>query len=209
MPGWKGMTLPSCALEKGVSMFWFFCFSKRGYCSFPTDNVTLQIDGVLYLRVMDPYKVQSLPLGHLSPSSAHSLLPKMCAPAFVPCPAGGLGTLAPPKAPDSTFSAGVSGRFLALALCLSLLPCSGSLLAPLSTLFCASALQASYGVEDPEYAVTQLAQTTMRSELGKLSLDRVFRVSWGGGSWSCQCLSKPQDILHGQGDVLNSKMPFA
>lgn len=73
------MTLPSCALEKGVSMFCFCCFSKQGYCSFPTDNVTLQIDGVLYLRVMDPYKVQSLPLGHLSPSSAHSLLPKMCA----------------------------------------------------------------------------------------------------------------------------------
>lgn len=43
----------------------------------------------------------------------------------------------------------------------------------------ASVPQASYGVEDPEYAVTQLAQTTMRSELGKLSLDRVFRVSKG------------------------------
>ena len=27
--------------------------------------------------------------------------------------------------------------------------------------------KASYGVEDPEYAVSQLAQTTMRSELGK------------------------------------------
>lgn len=27
-------------------------------------------------------------------------------------------------------------------------------------------LQASYGVEDAEFAVTQLAQTTMRSELG-------------------------------------------
>lgn len=40
--------------------------------------------------------------------------------------------------------------------------------------------QASYGVEDPEYAVTQLAQTTMRSELGKLSLDKVFRVSRSG-----------------------------
>lgn len=36
--------------------------------------------------------------------------------------------------------------------------------------------QSSYGVEDPEYAVTQLAQTTMRSELGKLTLDKVFRV---------------------------------
>lgn len=25
----------------------------------PTDNVTLQIDGVLYLRIMDPYKVST------------------------------------------------------------------------------------------------------------------------------------------------------
>jgi hypothetical protein len=36
-------------------------------------------------------------------------------------------------------------------------------------------LQASYGVEDPEYAITQLAQTTMRSEIGKITLDTVFR----------------------------------
>lgn len=33
---------------------------------------------------------------------------------------------------------------------------------------------ASYGVEHAMYAVTQLAQTTMRSELGKISLDAVF-----------------------------------
>ncbi|XP_033634813.1 stomatin-like protein 2, mitochondrial [Asterias rubens] len=35
--------------------------------------------------------------------------------------------------------------------------------------------KASYGVEDPEYAVTQLAQTTMRSEIGKITLDQVFK----------------------------------
>lgn len=35
--------------------------------------------------------------------------------------------------------------------------------------------KASYGVEDPQYAVAQLAQTTMRSELGKLTLDSVFK----------------------------------
>ncbi|KAG8229413.1 hypothetical protein J437_LFUL000934 [Ladona fulva] len=35
--------------------------------------------------------------------------------------------------------------------------------------------KASYGVEDPEFAITQLAQTTMRSELGKISLDTVFK----------------------------------
>lgn len=35
--------------------------------------------------------------------------------------------------------------------------------------------QASYGVEDPQFAITQLAQTTMRSELGKIALDDVFR----------------------------------
>lgn len=34
--------------------------------------------------------------------------------------------------------------------------------------------RASYGVENAMFAVTQLAQTTMRSELGKISLDSVF-----------------------------------
>jgi regulator of protease activity HflC (stomatin/prohibitin superfamily) len=38
-----------------------------------------------------------------------------------------------------------------------------------------NAYDASYGVEDPEFAITQLAQTTMRSELGKMSLDKIFR----------------------------------
>ncbi|GAU48701.1 hypothetical protein TSUD_303140 [Trifolium subterraneum] len=33
---------------------------------------------------------------------------------------------------------------------------------------------ASYGVENPLYAVIQLAQTTMRSELGKITLDKTF-----------------------------------
>ena len=36
------------------------------------------------------------------------------------------------------------------------------------------ARRASYGVEDVRWAVVQLAQTTMRSELGKLTLDRTF-----------------------------------
>ena len=34
----------------------------------------------------------------------------------------------------------------------------------------------SYGIEDPEFAITQLAQTTMRSEIGKISLDMLFKV---------------------------------
>lgn len=38
-----------------------------------------------------------------------------------------------------------------------------------------NAYDASYGVEDPEFAITQLAQTTMRSELGKMSMDKIFR----------------------------------
>lgn len=35
--------------------------------------------------------------------------------------------------------------------------------------------KASYNIEDPEFSVTQLAQTTMRSELGKITLDTVFK----------------------------------
>ncbi|XP_035224734.1 stomatin-like protein 2, mitochondrial [Stegodyphus dumicola] len=60
--------------------------------------------------------------------------------------------------------------------------------------------KASYGVEDPEFAVTQLAQTTMRSELGKISLDSVFRereslniaivdaINKASSAWGIDCL---------------------
>ncbi|XP_018429109.1 PREDICTED: stomatin-like protein 2, mitochondrial [Nanorana parkeri] len=87
------------------------------------DNVSLQIDGVLYLRILDPYK-------------------------------------------------------------------------------------ASYGVEDPEYAVTQLAQTTMRSELGKLTLDKVFRereslnanivdaINQASDYWGIKCLRYEIKDIH-------------
>lgn len=46
-----------------------------------------------------------------------------------------------------------------------------------SIIFCAQvvdAKRASYGVENATYAVVQLAQTTMRSELGKITLDKTF-----------------------------------
>lgn len=92
-----------------------------------TDNVTLQIDGVLYLRILDPFKVRTR-------TRSSELTPP------------------PPLLPLNKVT-GMSFHLLT--------NCS----------------QASYGVEDPEYAVTQLAQTTMRSELGKLTLDKVFRVT--------------------------------
>lgn len=60
--------------------------------------------------------------------------------------------------------------------------------------------RASYGVEDPEYAITQLAQTTMRSEIGKIALDTVFRerdnlnvaiveaINHAAGAWGMKCM---------------------
>lgn len=38
-----------------------------------------------------------------------------------------------------------------------------------------NAYKYSYGVEDAEYAISQLAQTTMRSEIGQLTLDHVLK----------------------------------
>ncbi|KAG9353774.1 hypothetical protein JZ751_011897 [Albula glossodonta] len=67
---------------------------------------------------------------------------------------------------------------------------------------------ASYGVEDPEYAVTQLAQTTMRSELGKLTLDKVFRereslnsnivhsINQASDEWGIRCLRYEIKDIH-------------
>ncbi|XP_076339806.1 stomatin-like protein 2, mitochondrial [Tachypleus tridentatus] len=58
----------------------------------------------------------------------------------------------------------------------------------------------SYGVEDPEFAITQLSQTRMRSELDKISLDSVFRereslnigiveaINKASSSWGIDCL---------------------
>ena len=60
--------------------------------------------------------------------------------------------------------------------------------------------QASYGVRDPRYAISQLAQTTMRSELGKITLDKTFEerdtlnanivqsINEASSVWGIQCL---------------------
>uniref|UniRef100_A0A7N0TC57 Band 7 domain-containing protein n=1 Tax=Kalanchoe fedtschenkoi TaxID=63787 RepID=A0A7N0TC57_KALFE len=59
---------------------------------------------------------------------------------------------------------------------------------------------ASYGVENPIYAVVQLAQTTMRSELGKITLDKTFEerdtlnvniveaINVAAKDWGLKCL---------------------
>lgn len=74
-----------------------------------------------------------------------------------------------------TYASWIHTRYFPSALCSSCVVLLTKIL-HLSILHYGCSFQASYGVEDPEYAVTQLAQTTMRSELGKLSLDKVFRV---------------------------------
>jgi regulator of protease activity HflC (stomatin/prohibitin superfamily) len=60
--------------------------------------------------------------------------------------------------------------------------------------------KATYGVEDYAFAVTQLAQTTMRSELGKMELDKTFEerdvlntnivtsINQAAGPWGIQVM---------------------
>ncbi|MDH5509871.1 MAG: paraslipin [Nitrospinota bacterium] len=59
---------------------------------------------------------------------------------------------------------------------------------------------ASYGVSDPAFAISQLAQTTMRSELGKIEMDRTFEeretlnlnivrsINEAANPWGIQCM---------------------
>jgi regulator of protease activity HflC (stomatin/prohibitin superfamily) len=75
-------------------------------------------------------------------------------------------------------------------------------------------VHASYGVANPVFAVTQLAQTTMRSEIGKLTMDATFEererlnanivtaINAAAQSWGIQCMryeikniSPPASIL--------------
>jgi regulator of protease activity HflC (stomatin/prohibitin superfamily) len=60
--------------------------------------------------------------------------------------------------------------------------------------------QASYGVADPYFALTQLAQTSMRSEIGKMDLDKTFEeretlngnivtsLNDASSTWGIQCM---------------------
>ena len=54
--------------------------------------------------------------------------------------------------------------------------------------------RASYGVEDPEFAIIQLAQTTMRSELGKISLDKVFQEREGLNVGIVESINKASEV---------------
>lgn len=75
-------------------------------------------------------------------------------------------------------------------------------------------IAASYGVSDPYYAITQLAQTTMRSEIGKIPLDKTFEerenlniaivtsINHAAANWGIQCMRyeikdiyPPQSVL--------------
>ncbi|KAM9455500.1 stomatin-like protein 2, mitochondrial [Clarias gariepinus] len=76
--------------------------------------------------------------------------------------------------------------------------------------------KASYAVEDPKYAVTQLAQTTIRSELGKLTLDQVLRhtesldhkiqrsISQASADWGIHCLRYSIKSIHIPPDIEES-----
>ncbi|KAI9138783.1 hypothetical protein BKA69DRAFT_1089996 [Paraphysoderma sedebokerense] len=76
--------------------------------------------------------------------------------------------------------------------------------------------KASYGVEDSDYAITQLAQTTMRSEIGQLTLDRtlaerselnkhiVEAINSASDSWGIKCMRYEVRDIHLPKTVIQS-----
>jgi regulator of protease activity HflC (stomatin/prohibitin superfamily) len=52
-------------------------------------------------------------------------------------------------------------------------------------------VKASYEVDDPVFAVTQLAQTAMRSELGKMTLDQTFKERQTLNDAILRCIGAP------------------
>lgn len=74
----------------------------------------------------------------------------------------------------------------------------------------------SYGVEDAEYAISQLAQTTMRSEIGQLSLDHVLKeraalninitaaINEAAQAWGVTCLRYEIRDIHAPAPVVEA-----
>ncbi|KAH7312251.1 SPFH domain/Band 7 family protein [Stachybotrys elegans] len=78
------------------------------------------------------------------------------------------------------------------------------------------AYKASYGVEDAEYAISQLAQTTMRSEIGQLTLDHVLKeraslntnitaaINDAAQAWGVTCLRYEIRDIHAPNAVVDA-----
>jgi regulator of protease activity HflC (stomatin/prohibitin superfamily) len=76
--------------------------------------------------------------------------------------------------------------------------------------------KASYGVEDAEYAISQLAQTTMRSEIGTLTLDQCFKeraalnqnitavINEAASAWGITCLRYEIRDIHAPPEVVEA-----
>jgi len=76
--------------------------------------------------------------------------------------------------------------------------------------------KASYGVEDADYAISQLAQTTMRSEIGQLTLDHVLKeraqlntnitqaLNEAAADWGVRCLRYEIRDIHAPGPVVEA-----
>ncbi len=74
----------------------------------------------------------------------------------------------------------------------------------------------SYGVEDAEYAISQLAQTTMRSEIGQLTLDHVLKeramlntnitqaINEAAQAWGVTCLRYEIRDIHAPDGVVEA-----
>jgi len=76
--------------------------------------------------------------------------------------------------------------------------------------------KASYGVEDADYAISQLAQTTMRSEIGQLTLDNVLKeraalntnitaaINEAAADWGIRCLRYEIRDIHAPDSVVEA-----
>ncbi|OAD09050.1 hypothetical protein MUCCIDRAFT_151755 [Mucor lusitanicus CBS 277.49] len=81
---------------------------------------------------------------------------------------------------------------------------------------CVDPFKASYGVEDAEFAITQLAQTTMRAEIGQMTLDRtlaerahlnsniVDAINSAAEDWGIRCLRYEIRDIHPPSKVVES-----
>lgn len=81
---------------------------------------------------------------------------------------------------------------------------------------CLPSFLRSYGVEDAEYAISQLAQTTMRSEIGQLTLDHVLKeraalntnitaaINDAAEAWGVTCLRYEIRDIHAPAAVVEA-----
>ncbi|CAJ0846766.1 427_t:CDS:10, partial [Entrophospora sp. SA101] len=229
------IVIPFLERIKYVKSLKEICLNIPAQSAITQDNVTLVLDGVLYFKIIDPYKASygvedaEYAIAQLAQTTMRAEIGQMTLDRTLAERAHLNANIV-----DAINSAADAWGIRCLRYEIRLMgniplsinaphdvnaviptPAASSCVID-NGFFSIPSFNASYGVEDAEYAIAQLAQTTMRAEIGQMTLDRtlaerahlnaniVDAINSAADAWGIRCLRYEIRDIHPPAKVVES-----